>query len=819
MRTLILIATLIISQIGFSQPKAENVKFGSIKGEVIDEALNEPLPYVTILIKNTSGTTLKGGITNEKGFFNIDKIPTGEIVLEIQYIGFKTITQSHVIGNGNFDINLGKIFLIEEIDSLDEVTVVAEVSSIQQKVDRKVINVGKDLTTTGPTASDIMNNIPSVSIDQQTGNISLRGNQNVTIMVDGKLSNIPPDQLLKQLPSTSIKTIELITNPSAKYNPDGMSGIINIILKKNANIGFNGNINLGYTYEEYPKYNSSLDLNYRNGKFNLYGSFANNNAERINFGEVNRVEQESTQFFNFLNDDNSNVFKVGLDYYLNDNNTLSFFTNQNLYDAQFNSRTDIVYNIDPTQTQRFIADTENTSSQYNLAFSRKTKKEGESIDIEIDFNNFDNDEVVDFTNENFEFIPDYQDQVVTERQSWTVNFDYVNPLSEKSTLEAGLQLRTFNNDMFYESDGVSVDPDNPGNFIPTPSTDFNYQRYIYSAYGNLKSSLGKFNYQLGARIENVNESSEAIITGNEMKETFDNSFDYFKIYPSLFVTYSPSEKGSYQLSYSRRVDRPGVGQVNPIRNWSTPLISQVGNPNLKPQFTNSIETNYTKNLKKGSLTAGLFYRIIEDEINRALLVDRLDLNRIIMTNGNFDNTTAYGIEISSAYKLTKWWQFNASFDYYAQTQKGISERLNKPINEATIEDIIRETVEVDNVLWNFRINNSFSASKRLKFSLFSMYRGKEKGIQITRKPMFMVNTGMRYSLFDNKATLSLNYNDIFDTMKMEFETDRPFDQYGEFNWESNTWYVGFSYRFGGGKFRALQRKRRENNEKNGGGFM
>ena len=178
-----------------------------------------------------------------------------------------------------------------------------------------------------------------------------------------------------------------------------------------------------------------------------------------------------------------------------------------------------------------------------------------------------------------------------------------------------------------------------------------------------------------------------------------------------------------------------------------------------------------------------------------------------------------GIEISSAYKLAKWWQFNASFDYYAQTQKGISEELTKPVDEATVDDIVRETVEVDNVLWNFRINNSFSASKRLKFSLFTMYRGEEKGIQITRKPMFMVNTGMRYTLFDNKATLSINYNDIFDTMKMEFETDRPFAQNGEFNWESNTWYVGFSFRFGGGKYRALQRKRRDNNEKSGGGFM
>src|SRR5690606_28710344 len=201
-----------------------------------DASLNQPLPYVNVIIKTTENKTITGGITLEDGTFKINKIPVGKVMISIQYIGFKTVNNTIEIGKDTYDVALGNILLEENVASLDEVTVVAEVSTIQQKVDRKVITVGKDLTTAGATASDIMNNIPSVNVDQQTGNISLRGNENVRVMVDGKLSNVPIAQLLRQITSTSIKQIELITNPSAKYNIEGMIGIIKIIQHKNTNI-------------------------------------------------------------------------------------------------------------------------------------------------------------------------------------------------------------------------------------------------------------------------------------------------------------------------------------------------------------------------------------------------------------------------------------------------------------------------------------------------------------------------------------------------------------------------------------------------------
>jgi outer membrane receptor protein involved in Fe transport len=803
-----------------AQPPAQSELLdGTISGRIMDASLNEPLPYVSVIIKTTSNETITGGITNDDGTFEIKKIPEGKVIVSIQYIGFKTISKTVEINNKDHDINLGDIQLEENVANLDEVTVVAEVSTIQQKVDRKVINVGKDLTTAGATASDIMNNIPSVSVDQQTGNISLRGNENVRVMVDGKLSNVPISQLLKQIPSTSIKQIELITNPSAKYNPEGMSGIINIILHKNTNIGFNGNLNLGLTKEIYARFNSSIDMNYRNGKFNFYGNYGNFTGKSANYGSIERPEDNSLQLFDFLNNSKSHLYKFGVDFYLNDNNTFSVFTNQNLFEGDGGGFTDIINGNEPIQSQIFYNVSDNTSSQYNVAFKHNFKKDGEKLDVEFDYNTFEQGEDTDFKFTNFTFPPNYKDFVDTERNQTTINVDYVNPFSDKAKLEVGLEARLYDTTVNYDSTGLSFDES--GNVIETPSTDFDYKRDIYSAYATYGKTFEKWSYQFGARAETVTDEAKALRFFESETETIPFKNDYFQIYPSAFLTYSPTEKNSYQASISRRVDRPGLQQVNPIREWSTPLISSFGNTELLPQYTNSIEINYTRNLENGSITTGVFYRMIEDEINRAVFIDRLDLNRIILSYDNFDNTSAYGVELSSNYRPTKWWSFNASFDLFAQTQTGISEILNTPEGQIpSINDIDIQEISVDNIRYNFRMGNNFKVNKKLTLSAFALYRGQNKGLQFTNKPMYFVNTGLRYSFLNDAATFSFNYNDIFNTMNFRFEGDRPYPQNGQFNWESNTWNIGLSYRFGGGKYRALDRKNRDDNEKSGSaGFM
>ncbi|TXE12072.1 TonB-dependent receptor [Seonamhaeicola algicola] len=799
-------------------------KKGSIIGTVLDATLKQPLPYVNVIIKNSNNQTITGGITLDDGTFKIDKITEGNVIVSIQYIGYKTYTKNITIGKGNYNVNLGDIFLEEEAESLEAVTVIAENSTIQQKVDRKVITIGKDLAATG-TASQLMVGIPSVNVDAQTGDISMRGNQNVRVMVDGKLSNIPTAQLLKQIPSTAIKSIELITNPSAKYNPEGMSGIINIVLHKNTMVGFNGNLNVGVTHEKEAKFNSALNMNYRNGKFNVFGSYSNNISKNRNRGEVNRPENNSVQNFSFLDSRKNHQFKVGLDFYLNEKNTISVFTNQNLTDNSTIGKTLATFRDNEAfnQNQIFTNIGENTSEQYNFNYKLDFTKEGENIELEVDYNTYEGENPV-FFDQILGPLSDYTDFNETYRKRTTVNLDYTNPLSETAKLEVGLEARLFNTDISYASTGDSYDQ--TGALIPTPSTNFDYTRNIYSAYVNFNKKINKWTYQVGVRAENVNVETLAIqqdvTTSNITNIPFDN--DYFELYPSVFITYEASEKNSYQFSYSRRVDRPGIGQVNPIKEWSTPLISSFGNQALVPQFTNSVEVNYTRNLKdrKGSVTAGVFYRAISDEINRALFIDRSDVTsgRVILTHDNFDDTSAFGLELSTNYRPTKWWFINGSFDLYSQTQKGIAENIvdGVLIENATITDIETKVTEVDNVAWNFRMFNNFSLSKSLTFTAFGFYRGKNKNIQFDVKPMYFVNLGMRYSFLENnRATFAFNLNDVFDTQRFAFDGQRPFVQNGAFNWESNTWNISLNYRFGGGKYRAKARKQRDNNVKSGGG--
>ncbi|WP_459211832.1 TonB-dependent receptor [Aquimarina rhabdastrellae] len=766
-----------------AQPSPDNAIVGSVKGIVMDKNLQQAIPYATIVINDATEKIISGGITQEDGNFIINDIPNGNYALKVQFIGYKTFSQPIVISRKNKDLDLGTIFLEEEVATLDDVTIVAERTTVEQKIDRKVINIGKDLTTTGGSAAEIMNNIPSVNVDQD-GNIALRGNENVRILVDGKPTNVSAAQLLKQIPSTAIKKVELITNPSAKYNPEGMSGIINIVLHKNSNIGFNGNLNLGVNHDENTRFNGSLDLNYRTGKVNIYGSYGNNISKNQQRGELNRFDDNTRQEFDILTDNTSHLFKVGLDYYINDRNTVSFYTNQNLFNGDNNITTDLLFlsNTQNDFSQTTINDEENTNSTYNFDYKHDFKKEGHNIELEVNHSTFKQDNIDDFTGSTG-FTP-YRDIIDNERNNTVINLDYVNPLSEKTKLELGSEVRLQRTDNVY----LSTFFDN---------STFEYNRDIYTLYATYGQNFEKWSYQLGARLENYNV--EAISSTNENFED-----DFFTVYPSAFISYTPQEKDSYQLSYSRRVDRPGLNQVNPIREFSTARVTGRGNPSLDSQFTNSLEFNYTRRLNKGSITGGVFYRLINDEINQTFLVDPEDENRLILISDNFEDNSSYGFEISSNYRPTKWWNFNTSFELYSQTQKGV----------------VGETFrEVSNTAFNFRINNNLKATKNLTFQVFGMYRSSQKGVQFNSKPFYFVNTGARYNFLKGKATASVNFNDIFNTMKFRFHSDLPYPQEGQFQGETQTVYFGLSYRFGSGKNRKLARKRRDNNEKSGGGIL
>lgn len=813
MKQLAVLAALLCANFLFPKPPDPDpeLRIGSVSGKVIDKALQQPVPYAAVIVKSRENdSTITGGITLEDGSFELKNLPEGNFNFLVQFIGYESHSQPISISRENRKLELGNIELEEAVEELSGVEVVAERTTIEQRIDRKVINVGKDLTTAGATASDIMNNLPSINLDQQTGEISMRGNSNVRVMVDGKLSNVPIAQLLRQIPSTSIKSIELITNPSAKYNPEGMSGIINIILHKNANIGFNGSVSTGLTVGEEAKFNTSLDLNYRNGGINLYGNLGTNIGKWVNDGFIFRSEERLRQEFDFFNNNKSYLYKLGIDFYLNDHHTLSFFTNQNIYDGKASGSTEVLYLQNPAQnTTQFFGNLEdNLSEQYNMVYKWDFLKEGHNLELEVDHNRFNSEEDASFRSTGATLFPDYLDFVDTKREQTIANLDYINPLDSITKIEAGLEARIFETDVDYSSTGLTFNEN--GQLRPTPDTNFIYGMDIYSAYATFGQNYEKWSYQAGLRVEDVEVKADT----NGVRSFTDQ---YTQLYPSAFVTYKPSEANQFQLSYSRRVDRPGLTQVNPIREWSTPLISSLGNPTLVPQFTNSYELNYTRRLKNGSITSGIFYRAIQDEINRTVFVDRLDLNKLILSYRNFDNTSAYGLEVSGNYNPFKWWSINGSFDLYQQTQRGLTEQLPADNPNPSEEDIIVQEVEVDNTAWNLRMNNSFKATEKLTFQLFAFYRGANKDLQISMKPMYFINTGARYTFADGKGTFSLNFNDVFNTMRFAFNGRLPYVQNGQFNWESQNVYAGISYRFGSGKNRAVERKRRDDNTKQSGG--
>lgn len=777
-----LFGTLISLQAQNTLKPIFSATLGSITGKVIDKKSNNPIPYVNIIVKENNNN-VAGGITSEKGIFQIKNLELKKYAVEIQFIGHKTITRSIVLTTNNTTIDLNTIALEEDAIELNSVDIVIEKSTIEQKIDRKVINVGKDLISAGATAAEIMNNIPSVSVDPQTNAISLRGNSNVRILIDGKPTTIDAAQLLQQIPSSSIKQIELITNPSAKYNPEGMSGMINIILNKNSKIGFNGSINNGVTFAKTPKLNSSFDMNYRTGKFNLYGNYGLNTGKQANHGFINTTEpgQEDFQNFKFVNNNNSHLIKAGFDFYVNDKNTLSFYTNQNIYKGDGNSLVTIDF-VDPTKmdiSQTFKNQNDNYWQTYDLDYKINFKKEGHNLELEVNYSNEDNKEDAFYSDPRTNYIS-------IKRNNTLINLDYTNPLSKTAKLELGLESRIENTKNNFLLDDAY-------------NSNFQYDRNIYSGYATFSKQWGKWSAQAGTRIEKYNANA-LFKKIDENDATFKD--DIFTLYPSGFINYAPSEKNSFNLSFSRRVDRPGISQINPIRDWSTPQIDSEGNPELYPQFTNSYELNYTRKTKIGSITTGVFYRRINDEITRTLFENPDDASKLILSYANLDDNNAYGFEISGNLDFTKWLSSNISVDAYSKKIKGV---------------VANEYIEANVTTFNTRISNTFKATKNLRFQLSGMYRGRDLGLQFITQPMWKVDLGSSYTVLKGNGTITARFSDVFNTKHFSFDGDKPKKEYGKFNWESQSAYIGFNYRFGSGKNKAIQRKQRDKNEAQGSG--
>lgn len=789
---------------------------GSISGKVIDTNSKQPLPYVNVSVK-LDGKVITGGITQDNGNFNIKNLELKEYEVEFQFMGYKKQTITANLTATNKTINLNTISLVEEAVELKGVEIVSERSTIVQKIDRKVINIGKDLIASGNTASEIMNNIPTVSVDPQTKELSLRGNSNVRVLIDGKPSNIDSAQLLQQIPSSSIKQIELITNPSAKYNPEGMSGIINIILHKNSQEGFNGSVNSGVTFGITPKVNTALNLNYKVGKVNFYTNYGFNHGKNANNGYIDsyRPTLENHQTFGGANINTSHLIKFGMDYYINEKNTLSFYTNQNIVNGGGDGFTTVDYDnpLSRDSRQTSFSDTENHTQTYDLAYKHDFTKKGETFDFQANFSNTVSPEVSDYVYN--QFNPNStrftNNDIKRDTDYLQINLDYVNPLTETVKLEIGAEtrLQKITND-FDETITESPSYSRNGN------SNFEFTRNIHSFYTNLGKQWKKWSVQAGLRLEQyeIDGDFQNVVTSTTPSENINDQStikdDIFSIYPSVFFNYKASDKNSFNFNFSRRVDRPSIGQISPIREWTTPLVESRGNPSLQPQFTNSFEVNYTRAAKIGSITTGVFYRQINDEIGRVIYKNPDNNSQDIISYDNFDDNHAIGAEVSANLKLTKWWSVNASSDAYFKTVRGTVQNANSGEQERAQADV---------VIFNARMNNNFTATKKLRFNLFAMYRGKDLGLQFERKPMYKMDIGSTYTILKGKGSITARVNDVFETMNFAFDGNIPYRQTGAFYWESQTFYIGFNLVFGGGKNSALQRKQRDSNETQGSGGL
>jgi len=811
-----LLVLLLVSNCVFLAAQT-NGNQGVINGKVIDKNTKQPVPYVNVAVMEDN-KIITGGLTQENGNFTIKGLALKKYTVEIQFIGYKKVVQEVTLTENNKTANLNTISIEEEAVQLAGVEIVKERSTIEQKIDRKVVNVGKDLIASGNTASEILNNVPTVSVDPQTKELSLRGNSNVRVLIDGKPSNIDAAQLLQQIPSSSIKQIELITNPSAKYNPEGMSGIINIILHKNSQEGFNGSINSGVTFGITPKTNSALNLNYKVGKVNFYTNYGLNHGKNANEGYINSYRPlfENKQEFGGDNLNTSHLVKLGMDYYIDEKNTISFYTNQNLVNGSGDGYTNINYSSLLLRDSQQLSDseTDNYTQTYDLAYKHDFAKKGETLDFQANFSNTDSPENSDYI---FNQVNPNSTRVTTndiERDTdyLQINLDYVNPLSETVKLEVGAETRI--QKITNNFDETISEPSESYNRVG--NSNFVFTRNIHSFYTNIGKQWKKWSVQAGVRLEQyeIDGDFENVVTSTTPSENINDQStiedDIFAIYPSLFFNYKASDKDSFNFNFSRRVDRPSIGQISPIREWTTPLVESRGNPALEPQFTNSFEVNYTRTTKIGSVTAGVFYRQINDEIGRVIYKNPDNVNQDIISYDNFDDNNTVGTEISANLKLATWWSVNASSDAYFRTVKGTVQNANTQA---------QERAEADVVAFNIRMNHNFVATKKLRFNLFAMYRGRDLGLQFEREPMYRMDIGSTYTILKGKGSITARFNDVFETMNFAFDGNIPYRQTGAFYWESQTFYVGFNYMFGGGKNSAMQRKQRDQNETQGSGGL
>ncbi len=783
-------------------------KTGIVSGKIIDKSSGKPVEYATIsLLLSIDSSLIDGTITNEKGAFTMEELPVGRFIVTADYLGFETYYSDKIMLNPRRSpvVDLGTIEMEFSSEILNEVVVEEKKAFMELELDKKVFNVADNISVAGGSATEVLEQIPSVEIDMD-GNVSLRGSQNLTILIDGRptaLAGGDPAAVLALIPAETIEKVEVITNPSAKYDPDGMAGIMNIILKKNRKGGFNGLVSAAYTIVD--EYNLSGTLGYRNKKVNVYGTYNHRNNEREFTRENYRINTLPDTTYSFDQEGGgvrrriSNNIKAGLDFFPNSSSTIytSASFGFNTSDDQTTNTYQYFDDLGVNTIQGRVTEQEDEPSQnkeFTLGYQKRFKNNW-SHSLNADINYSDNFEEENSNIENgfysindndyndpLEAITTQNDLTDGQRQVLQARVDYEKPFENKAKLEVGYKSILRYTNTLFDSTNDLLD------------NEFQFDEQIHAVYSTYAHPITeKFTIKGGLRLEQA-------VTDSELKntnETFDKN--YFSWFPSLTLSQNMEDKGQISLSYSRRINRARTRQLNPFVSFSDPLNFRKGNPDLNPEYTNAVELNYIKRWDKITFTPSIYYRYTTDIINRFSTVD--DQGISTLTYVNLSNSHAYGIELAAMYNPTKWWRLMPSVN------------LTQTILNT---DNISADLNNSNFRIGGRIMSNMTVWKDLEIQLFTFFRAPSKITQGEMKGMFFTTIGAKKKILDGKGSIGFNVRDPFGTGKFRFVTES--DQFYQKGLRQREPYVvtfSFSYRFGK---QDKSKQRRGNRDRNGGGM-
>ncbi|MEX0883962.1 MAG: TonB-dependent receptor, partial [Cyclobacteriaceae bacterium] len=750
--------------------RAQNKNFGEIRGKVMDEEGQIPLGFATIsaFVQGEEKRLVNGGITEEDGTFAFH-MPEGNFYLLVEFMGYEPLQIDDVlVSRANRRVDLGTIRLTGSAENLDEVVVQGEKTLMELSLDKRIFNVGKDLANAGGTATDILMNLPSISVDPE-GGVRLRGSGNVRILVDGKPSGLVSfkgSSGLQQLPASMIETVEVITNPSARYEAEGMAGVINIILKKENAQGFNASFegivgnpnNLGL----------AANLNYRHKKINWFINYGLAYREVPRVGSIYQaVSNADTSFVSdqhttgSVNSMNNNI-RAGLDYYFSENNILTGSYLWRRSDAQ--RLTYIRYddyasagaplNSYTLRTQDEVEKEPN--SEINLTYKRSFEKEGHVLTGAVTYLDYwENSDQV-YTQDSFlpnDFpIPSssiYQTSVNDEfDRQWLFQLDYTKPIGQEGNFETGFRS-SFRN---MENDFIVSERLESGDFEALPGLDdiFLYGENIHAAYAILGNKSNKLTYQGGLRAE-YTDVITTLVKSNEV-----NPRQYANLFPSAHITYNIDPEDALQVSYSRRIRRPVYNDLSPFMTFSDARNFFSGNPDLNPEFTDSFELGHIKYMERSSLFSSLYYRNTKDKIERIRSVDE-EGNSITLPE-NLLSEQSYGLEFTTDYTPVEWFKLDANFNFFYAEIDGSN---------------ILDTYTTDTYSWFTRLTSRFTLNNGLDIQLRGNYEGRQKVAQGIKKSLSYLDISASKDIMNGRGTLILNVMDVFNSRRTRYIYEGP----------------------------------------------